>query len=158
MCQWEKKLARDMANVSPGLQIWDPKYTKTLQIWGSKSGKFLDWPLEELQGAYLKEKGRKVPELCRSDSGYSRVLLPFEEIKKHVARPLSPSIARKRKMCLKKEVKWRDLSLKVPTRGFWFKKETRWRDLSANFFHCGAAWNLIAKGSRVAQPSCHLIV
>ena len=27
---------------------------------------------------YLKEEGRKVPELCRSDSGYSHVLLPFE--------------------------------------------------------------------------------
>ena len=51
-------------------------------------------------------------------SRFARVLLPFEGIKKHVARPLSPSIARKRKMCLKKEVKWRDLSLKVPTRGF----------------------------------------
>ena len=38
------------------------------------------------------------------------------------------------------------------------QKGTRWRDLSANFFHCGAARNLIAKGSRVAQPSCHLIV
>ena len=42
---------------------------------------------------HQKENGRKVPVLCRSDSGYSRVLLPFEGIKKHVARPLSPSIA-----------------------------------------------------------------
>ena len=62
-----------------------------------------------------KENGRKVPELCRSDSGYSRVLLPFEGRKKHVARPLSPSIARKRKMYPKIEAKWRDLSVR---RGF----------------------------------------
>ena len=41
--------------------------------------------LGELLLVYLKEKGRKVPVLCRSDSGYSRVLLPFEGTKNHVA-------------------------------------------------------------------------
>ena len=84
----------------------------------------LQIPLE----AHLKEKGGKVPVLCRSDSGYSRVLLPFEGTKNHVARPLSPSIARKRKMYPKIDAKWRDLSVR---RGFRLKMETRWRDFPA---------------------------
>ena len=83
---------------------------------------------EELASDNLKEKGRKVPVLCRSDSGYSRVLLPFEGTKNHVARPLSPSIVRKRKMYPKIDAKWRDLSVR---RGFRLKMETRWRDFPA---------------------------
>ena len=71
----------------------------------------------------------------------------------HVARPSSPSIVRKLDFCLKKEVKWCDLSvrhgfrLKMETRwrdlpatcGFSFKKETLWRDLPAKFYECGAS-------------------
>ena len=75
---------------------------------------------------------------------------------KHVARPSSPSIARKSEICPKKEVKWRDLSVrrgfrlkmetrwrdlpaKLFTRGFSFKKETLWRDLPAKFYECGTS-------------------
>ena len=60
---------------------------------------------------------------------------------KHVARPSSPSIARKSDFCPKKEVKWRDLSVR---RGFRLKMETRWHDLPAKLFtrskrkRCGA--------------------
>ena len=67
-------------------------------------------------------------------SHFARVLLPFVLLKKHVARPSSPSIARKSDFCPKKDVKWRDLSLKPPTCGFRFKKETRWHDLPAKLF------------------------
>ena len=67
-------------------------------------------------------------------SRFARVLLPFIARKKHVARPSSPSIARKSEICLKKEVKWHDLSVR---RGFWLKMETRWRDLPAKLFTRG---------------------
>ena len=55
---------------------------------------------------------------------------------KHLARPSSPSIARKLDFCPKKEVKWRDLSVRC---GFRLKMETRWRDLPAKFYECGAS-------------------
>ena len=94
------------------------------------------------------EKGRRVPELCdrRPEilacfSCVARVLLPFVGwkhmgflLRPNVARPSSPSIARKSDVCLKKEVKWRDLSVR---RGFRLKMETRWRDLPAKLFTRG---------------------
>ena len=72
---------------------------------------------------------------------------------KHVARPSSPSIARKSDFCLKKEVKWCNLSVRhgfrlkmetrwrdlLFTRRFSFKKETLWHDLPAKFYECGAS-------------------
>ena len=86
-------------------------------------------------------------------SCFARMLLPFVLLKKHVAWPSSPSIARKSNFCLKKDVKWCDLSvrcgfwLKMETRwcdlpatcGFSFKKETLWHDLPAKFYECGAS-------------------
>ena len=43
---------------------------------------------------------------------FACVLLPFLSLKKHVVRPSSPSIARKSDFCPKKDVKWRDLSVR----------------------------------------------
>ena len=77
-------------------------------------------------------------------------------LRPNVAQPSSPSTARKSDFCPKKEVKWRDLSVrrgfrlkmetrwhdlpaKLFTRGFSFKKETLWRDLPAKFYECGAS-------------------
>ena len=105
-----------------------------------------------------------MPVLCRSGAGFSRVLLACmlawaslygakKHMAKHVARPSSPSIARKSDFCPKKEVKWRHLSVRrgfrlkmetrwrdlLFTRGFSFKKETLWRDLPAKFYECGAS-------------------
>ena len=77
---------------------------------------------------------------------FACVLLPFLSLKKHVARPSSPSIARKSDFCPKKDVKWRDLSVRC---GFWLKMETRWRNLPAKLFTHGFSFkkehNLPAK-------------
>ena len=96
-------------------------------------------------------------------SRFARMLLPFVGwkhmgflLRPNVARPSSPSIARKWKICpkievrwchlsvrrgfwLKMETRWRDLPAKLFTRGFSFKKETLWRDLPAKFYECGAS-------------------
>ena len=97
-----------------------------------------------------KREGEKGAGAVLFHSCVARVGCLIWSEKKHVARPLSPSIARKRKMCPKIEAKWRDLSMRHE---FWLKKETLWRDLPANIFEWGATQAFIEKEYRVAQPT-----
>ena len=94
-------------------------------------------------------------ELCNRGPGklacfsrFARVLLPFVAPKKHMARPSSPSIARKSDFCPKKEVR-----VVRPQR------ETRILIENGNQvarppFH---SWIFIQKGNAVARPPSQIL-
>ena len=109
---------------------------------GKKLIKYHAWHL----GLWLSYKRRG--EGCQSCVGWEPAILMFclhacphgvpymgqkTTWQKHVARPLSPSIAQKSEICPKMEPRWCDLSVR---HGFWLKMEMRWCDLPAKLFTC----------------------